>query len=368
MIQNLPSTGRAAVFTAPNAPFLIQQFPLLAPRPEQVLVRVRMATICRSDLHSYHGLRPTPCPGILGHEIIGHIVALGGESRCDLRGAMLKVGDRVTWTEYFYSGECYHRDILNMPQKCPGVQKYGHESAHQKPYLLGGFADYCYLQPGTGILRLPEELSDEEATPLNCGAATMAAVTEAAHISLGGTVVIQGLGLLGLYGAAMAKARGTRLVIGMDPVGSRRDLAGHFGADVVLDPCAESHRLEDRIRNLCRPDGADAVIEVAGTPEVIPMGLNLLRTGGRYILAGVVNPGATVMIDANQILRRCLTISGVHNYHPRHLLQALDFVVANRDRFPFRELVDARYPLERIQDAFEDAAQRRVLRAAIVPS
>lgn len=76
MIQNVPSTGRAAVFTAPNAPFLIQEFPLRAPHPEEVLVRVRMATICRSDLHSYQGLRPSPCPGILGHEIIGHIVWL----------------------------------------------------------------------------------------------------------------------------------------------------------------------------------------------------------------------------------------------------------------------------------------------------
>ena len=368
MVQNMPNTGRAAVFPAPNAPFSIQEFPLREPRPDEVLVRVSMATICRSDLHSYQGLRPTPCPGILGHEIIGRIVALGSEISCDLRGDPLEPGDRVTWTEYFYSGNCYHRDVLNMPHKCPGVRKYGHESAHQEPHLLGGFADYCYIQPGTGILRLPEELSDEEATPLNCGVATMAAVTEAAQIGLGSTVVVQGLGLLGLYGAAMAKARGARLVIGIDPVAARRNLAGHFGADVVLDPRTDPHRLEDQVKDLCRPDGADAVIEVTGIPEVIPVGLGLLRTGGRYTLAGVVNPGAMVTIDANQILRRCLTLSGVHNYHPRHLLQALDFVVANRERFPFRDLVDGKYPLERIQDAFRDAAERRVLRAAIVPS
>ena len=368
MVEKMPNTGRAAVFSAPNAPFSIQEFPLREPRSDEVLVRVSMATICRSDLHSYQGLRPTPCPGILGHEIIGRIVALGSEISRDLRGDPLEPGDRVTWTEYFYSGNCYHRDVLNMPQKCPGVQKYGHESAHQEPHLLGGFADHCYIQPGTGILRLPEELSDEEATPLNCGVATMAAVTETAQIGLGSTVVVQGLGLLGLYGAAMAKARGARLVIGIDPVAARRNLAGRFGADVVLDPRTDPHRLEDRVRNLCRPDGADAVIEVTGNPEVIPVGLGLLRTGGRYALAGVVNPGAMVTIDANQILRRCLTLSGVHNYHPRHLVQALDFVVANRERFPFRDLVDGKYPLERIQDAFRDAAERRVLRAAIVPS
>ena len=71
--------------------------------------------------------------------------------------------------------------------------------------------EYCYILPGTWILKLPDELSDEEATPLNCGVATMASVTEAAEIALGDAVVVQGLGLLGLYGCAMAKARGARM-------------------------------------------------------------------------------------------------------------------------------------------------------------
>ena len=103
-----------------------------------------------------------------------------------------------------------------MPQKCHGVRKYGHDLSEEDPHFLGGFAEYCYILPGTWILKLPDELSDEEATPLNCGVATMASVTEAAEIALGDTVVIQGLGLLGLYGAAMAKARGARCVIGLD--------------------------------------------------------------------------------------------------------------------------------------------------------
>src|SRR5262249_53228682 len=101
--------------------------------------------------------------------------------------------------------------------------------------FLGGFADYCYILPGTWILKLPPDLGDEEATPLNCGVATMAAVTEAAAISLGDNVVIQGLGLLGLYGAAMAKARGARCVIGLDAVPSRLKVASKFGVDHAID-------------------------------------------------------------------------------------------------------------------------------------
>ena len=130
-----------------------------------------------------------------------------------MRGDPLEVGDRITWSEYFLDGQCYYREVLDMPQKCQGVRKYGHDLATEDSHFLGGFAEYCYILPGTWILKLPPDLSDEEATPLNCGVATMTSVTEAAETALGDAAVIQGLGLLGLYGAAMAKARGARCVM-----------------------------------------------------------------------------------------------------------------------------------------------------------
>ena len=101
-----------------------------------------------------------------------------------MRGDPLNVGDRITWSEYFHHGECYYRDVLDMPQKCHGLRKYGHDRADEDPHFVGGFAEYCYILPGTWILKLPDELSDEEATPLNCGVATMASVTEAADGAL----------------------------------------------------------------------------------------------------------------------------------------------------------------------------------------
>jgi putative phosphonate catabolism associated alcohol dehydrogenase len=362
-----PSSGRAAVYAAPNAPFEIREYPLRPPGPGELLVRVSMSTICRSDIHSYQGRRPNPCPGILGHEIIGRVIELGQGVQTDLRGDPVRPGDRITWTEYFHHGASVYRDLYDMPQKCRGVEKYGHESADQPPHLIGGFADHCYVLPGTGLLRLPEELSDEEATPLNCGVATMVAVTEAAGIGVGDSVVIQGLGLLGLYGAALAKARGARLVVGIDPVAARRALAGEFGVDLALDPAQADRDLVAQVRAACKPDGADAVIEVCGSAAVIEQGLRLLRVGGRYVLGGVVTPGANATLDFNLVLRQCLTLRGVHNYHPRHLVQALDFVVSQRARFPFCKLVDARYPLAEVDRAFADAAACRVLRAAIVP-
>jgi alcohol dehydrogenase len=238
-------------------------------------------------------------------------------------------------------------------------------AASTPPHHHGGFGEYCYILPESWILRLPDELTDEEATPLNCGVATMIAVTEAANIRIGQTVVVQGLGLLGLYGAAIAKARGARFVIGLDTVAERRELATRFGVDLALDPSTDA--LVETIRAHCQPEGADAVIEVCGSAAVIPQGIAMLRTGGTYVLGGLVNPGAQVTLDANLLLKKLLTLRGVHNYHPRHLIEALDFVVANRTRFPFHALVDGKYPLERVGDAMNDAAARRVLRAAIVP-
>jgi len=361
-------TGRAAVYDAPNTPFVLREFPVRDAREGEVLVAVTMSTICRSDIHSWKGHRPNPCPGILGHEIIGTIEQIGPGVGHDMRGGELKLGDRITWTEYFHHGESYYRDVHDMPQKSKGVRKYGHDLADEDPHFLGGFADYCYVVPGTGILKLPDELSDEEATPLNCGVATMISVIEAAEVGVGDVVVIQGLGLLGLYGCAMAKARGARLVIGLDGVADRLEAARRFGADVAIDVSASSTAdVVKQVRELSPPDGCDVVVEVCGVPDVIPAGLEMLRVGGRYVLGGIVTPDANVTLDANMFVKKWVTLRGIHNYHPRHLIQALDFVMSQRERFPFGEIVDSKFSLSDINKAFERAAERSVLRAAVVP-
>ena len=368
MNPSMPKTGKLAVYDAPNQPFAVRDFPLRAPHANEVLVRIRMSTICRSDIHSYQGHRPNPCPGVLGHEIIGNIVALGGGITHDMRGDKLATGDRITWSEYFIPGPNYYTEVLDLPQKSPGVGKYGHMAAATDPHHHGGFGEYCFILPNSWILKLAAELTDEEATPINCGVATMISVTEAAGVAMGHVVVIQGLGLLGLYGAAISKARGARMVIGLDTVTARREMSTRFGVDVALDPASMSEdELVKQVRGLCVPEGPDAVIEVCGSPEVIPSGLRIVRTGGRYVLGGVVNPDSFVRIDANLLLRKLITLRGVHNYHPRNLIEGLDFVAANRNRFPFHELVDGKYKLDEVGKAMKDAAERRVLRAAIVP-
>ena len=93
----------------------------------------------------------------------------------------------------------------------------------------------------------------------------------------------------------------------------------------------------------------------------------MLRVGGRYTLGGIVTPDADVTVDANLFVKKWITLKGIHNYHPRHLIQALDFVMANRDRFPFKDIVDSKFSLDELNDAFKRASERSVLRAAVVP-
>lgn len=365
--MTLPASGRIAVYNEPNAPFEVQNYPLRKPLSNEALVKVSMSTICRSDIHSYQGHRPSPCPGLLGHEIVGKIVALGEGLTHDMRGDPISVGDRITWSEFFIPGDNYFSEVLDLPQKSHGVEKYGHMAATTAPHHHGGFAEYCYVLPKSWILKLPDALTDTEATPINCGVATMVAVTEAANIRLGSTVVIQGLGLLGLYGAALAKSRGAKFVVGLDVNAKRRDQSKRFGVDMALDPSQPATELLKKINTHCQPEGADVIIEVCGVPDVLPLGLELVRVGGTYIIAGMVSPGATVTLDANRFVKKMITLKGIHNYHPRHLIEALDFVTQHKSQFPFVELVDGQYSLDNVTQAMSDASSQRVLRAAIVP-
>ncbi len=365
--MTLPATGRMAVYSAPNEPFQVVEYPIRAPYAMEALVKIGMSTICRSDIHSYQGHRPNPCPGLLGHEIVGRIVALGDGLTHDMRGDLLGIGDRITWSEFFIPGDGYFADVLDLPQKSLGVEKYGHLAATTAPHHHGGFAEYCYVLPKSWILRLPEEISDAEATPLNCGVATMVAVTEAANIRLGSSVVIQGLGLLGLYGAALAKSRGARCVIGLDVNPDRRLASLRFGVDMTFDPTQSPDEVLKAIRSHCKPEGPDSVIEVCGVADVIPFGLDMIRVGGTYVIAGLVSPGANVTLDANRFVKKMISLRGIHNYHPRHLIEALEFVMKHKQQYPFSELVDAVYALDEVNQAMADASAQRVLRAAIVP-
>lgn len=354
--------GKAAVFTGVDKPIEIREYPLSPVKPEEVLVRISMCSVCGSDYHTWAGHRPGRTPSILGHEITGKIVELGIGIKQDVLGNLLNVGDRITWSLYSNCGSCYFCRVAMLPQKCINLYKYGHESCEKAPYFNGGFAEYIYLRPGTAILKVPDELSDEEVTPINCSTSTVAACLDYSSFKSGDFVVVQGVGMLGINACAMLKDRGAGWVVAIDVDKNRLDMAQKFGADELIN--VQDNTI-DRITY--RGQNPDLVIEATGDPAMIPLGLKLLRIGGSYSLLGLVSPGAHVEIDGYTIVSKHLTIQGIHNYHTRHLVQALDFIYRAKNRFPFKELTTRHFPLAETEQALQLFANKEAVRPVIVP-
>lgn len=350
----------AAVFEGQPFEHAMTQLPVPTPQGEEVLVRVLGATICGSDQHTYEGRRQVATPTILGHEIVGEIVAFGETSdRKDLAGEPLAIGDRVTWAIVANCGACFFCDH-QLPQKCEHAIKYGHEALRPDYQLSGGFAGHCLLAPGTAIVPLPQDLPLEVACPANCATATTAAAIEAAGELAGQTVAILGAGLIGLTAAAMAARLGAAQVLVVDPDPHRLRLAPQFGATHNLKP----EQLSETTASLTR-HGLDVVIEASGANAAFTAAFPLLRIGGTAVLVGSVTPAPEVPLGLQRIVRRNLRIVGVHNYAPPQLRTAVDFLATAHTEHPFASLVSAWFPLTALADAFTAARDRRHVRVGI---
>lgn len=363
--MTLPSTARAAVMIAANRDLVEREYPLPSVGADEVLVRVTCCTLCASDLHTWTGRRPGPTPAILGHEIVGEVAEVG-KGRLDAAGLPLSVGDRITWTLHSGCGRCFYCTQAGLPMKCESVRKYGHESSSKPPHLRGGLAEYCLVDAGTGIVRLPHGLSEFAAAPANCACATVIGAWEAIGLAAGQSVLVQGAGGLGCYAAAYAASIGCDPIVVTDVDASRLARAARYGATDTFDASPDSAELTmSAIRSLTNGRGVDCAIEVAGVPEAMPAGLNHLRIGGRYAVCGCVFPGASCDLDVSSLVRRRLGIVGIHNYDLGHLRRAVAFLDATRDRFDWEGFVTHRFELSRVNEAFATALSGTPGRVAI---
>jgi alcohol dehydrogenase len=361
----MAQTGRICVFDGPGTPLSIERAPLPTLAPGEVLVRITCCTLCGSDLHTFTGRRNEPTPSVLGHEILGRVEKLGpGCPACDVAGQPLELGDRVVWSVTVGCGNCFYC-ARGLSQKCERLFKYGHRRHNAARQFTGGLADYCQLVHGTSIVRVPDDLPDVVACPASCATATVVAAVRAAGDLAGAVVLVQGLGMLGLTACAMLRhTGGVRRIIGADPDAARRELALAFGATDAVDP---GDALTETLLEATDRRGVDVAFEFSGSPDAIEAGLPLLLIGGRYVLVGCVSPVPPVAIDPEMIVRRLITLRGVHNYAPDDLAQAVAFLSRHHEDFPFHELVRGSFDLESVQCAFEYAVRTRSPRVAVVP-
>jgi alcohol dehydrogenase len=357
--------ARAAVFHGPGRPLESKAVPQSAPREGEILIRVLCCSLCRSDLHSHAGRRSVDTPTILGHEIVGRIEAFGpSTSHVDSAGQPAAIGDRITWSISIGCGSCFFCKH-DLPQKCARLFKYGHEPLDPERCLGGGLADFVVLLPRTSWLKLPDSVPDSVAALANCAGATSAAVLRYSGSIAGQRVLVQGVGVLGTIACAMTRASGAAQVIAVDPDAACRDRAKLFGATHAF--VASDKDLVNAVMDATSGTGADLVLELAGTTASVRAALALERTGGVVALAGTVATCEPLAVDPQAIVRRMISIRGVHNYHPRDLQAAVSFLAECRGQFPFERLVVESHPLDQIELAFRRAHSLPGQRVAVVP-
>lgn len=310
------------------------------PGPGRAVVEVAACGICGTDLHEYlagpHLIRPdlhplTDCkpPLALGHEMTGKVVALGSPHEG------VRVGDRVAVDPCWSCGACrwcamgeYHR--------CPRGGSVGLSSP-------GAFAERVTV-PAGGLVRLPDEVTDEMAALAEPLAVGLHAVRRAG-VAPGDNVLVYGAGPIGmavLLAAGLAGAAGLYL---SEPLGHRRAMARRLGVTEAFDPAAADVRREVYLRT--GRVGPDAVIETTGRPDTTAQAVSAVRRGGQVVLAGIGS--APVQLDLTQLVFYERSIAGSLGYN-FDIPRVIDLMAAGRIDVSW--MVTGRYPLSAGPDVF----------------
>ncbi len=354
----LDPPAEALVFMGPDRAVQRIAVTELVLRAGEALVAVELATVCGSDLHTVAGHRKVAVPQVLGHEQVGRIVALGpGLPARTIDGAPVAVGDRIVWATPVSCGSC-RMCRRGLPQQCEDLVEYGHEQMRRGWELGGGIATHVHLLARTSVVRVREDLAAEVLAPSSCTTATAAAVLSAAEeirSLVGQIVLVAGCGMLGLTAIAMASEAGAR-VVALDPSPSRRAIARDFGAAAVAEPNAAAIR--DAIAVGARtgraptaePAGFGVGLELSGANESVSLLLETADVGATIVLAGSVFTAPPVPLSAEHVVRRLLTIRGVHSYRPEHLVRAVSFL-ERADQAAFAALVGEVLPFAEAERA-----------------
>ncbi len=357
--------GKLVVFNGSGAQLEIREHIVPALKSGEIRIRNLFTTLCGSDLHTYKGLRKECCPTVLGHEIVGEIEALDiAHSGKGANGEELNVGDVVTWSIFASDPESKFSQ-QGIPQKGDGLFKYGHALVSGDDVFHGGLAEYCILRRDTQVLKVPQGLPLPIAATVNCAGATVAGAIRLAGDLLGKRVLITGMGLLGMYAAAMCREAGASWVGAADLSDDRLAESVRFGVHQIFNSADwNSERLATIQAQL--PDGGiDVVLDMSGSPEAMEQGLALLDIGGVAVWVGAVFKTRRVNLDPERVIRRLITIKGLHNYNYQDIKRALEFLTANWKRYPFETVIEQEFPLTETESAFQYAITHRPLRVGV---
>jgi D-arabinose 1-dehydrogenase-like Zn-dependent alcohol dehydrogenase len=369
-LTDLPATARAAVMTEFSAPLEIRELPVPEPESRALVVKVRAASICGTDVHFWHGHGNASwrLPVVLGHEIVGEVAAIGAGADVDSLGSPLAIGDRVIWT-HGPCGHCHNCTILHHEEWCSNIRMGMSQPVEEPPHLAGGFAEYSYVWPSSGRVRVPDAVEDGWAAAASCALRTViSAFRRLGEIDESQSVVIQGAGPLGLFATAIASLRRPRRLVVIGAPAERLQLALDWGADEVVDLTADTtpEARRERVLKAVGPRGADVALELSGGRNAFAEGLELLGDGGRYMVAGTIG-GGPQPVNAPLVVMKALTILSNKSAFTDSFAAAVEFMERHRARFDWGRMLSNDYPLERTTDALQRMERFEEIKAVIRP-
>lgn len=307
-------------------PLRMQQIPLPEMREKDVLVQVRAAGICHSDVHYRAGISPVgPLPQTLGHEVTGIVEETGSSVR------NLKAGDRVCIHYQLSCGSCYYCSTGNE-QFCSQGKMIG-------KHCDGGYAEYIVV-PSRNALLLPEEISFEQGAVLMCSSATSFHALLKGKLKTGEKIAVFGGGGLGVSAIQLARVFGALEVYVVDINEDKLRLAEEYGALPInaasCDPVSEIYRLT-------KGKGVDIAVELVGLPQTMRQAIQSVAIFGRAVLVGITDKSFEVD-SYREILGKEAQIIGSSD----HLLQELPLLIelTRRGLLDLSRVVTAKIPLE----------------------
>jgi threonine dehydrogenase-like Zn-dependent dehydrogenase len=340
--MSIARTSRAVVVLGDGG-WEIRDLPVPeAPLPGGAILRVEAVGMCHSDTDNLNGIVHTPWggefPTIPGHEVVGRVEQLGDGS-ADAMG--VEEGDRVA----VRSGRTTNENKTRI---------YGHDySIDEGSGLYGGFADYMELLPGSGVIRLPDEVP---ATELTVWEPLSIALGWAAPVVAGDTVAVLGPGHLGLAAIVAAQANGAEriAVTGTSADGFRLDAARQLGAELTVDVDAQDP--VETVLEMTDGKGADVVIDAAaGTTRTVVQAMEMVRRGGKVVIGGVKERKPVDGFISDWIpLRNITVMPGIPGDHARG---AVDLIWEGK--VPTRALLGEVFALENVGEAF-DLMERKI--------
>ena len=341
------------------------EYDVPSPPAGGLIAEVTQTNVCGSELHMWRGEFLGRNGTMPGHEMSGRIMALGDGVKSDFTGAPVKVGDRIAPVYYTVCNRC--PNCVRGNQAACTNKVLGGRHPDDPPHFVSTFATHYVVRPNQHFYRVPDNVPDIIAASANCAMSQVFWGLDRARLNYGESLVVIGAGGLGLHAMALAKARGAR-VIAIDGVDQRLDEARKFGADETIDlrKVSEIDDRVKRVRDLCG-GFPDVVLEVAGVPQAFVDALRIAGNGGRVIEIGNISPSLMAQIAPSAITFKSIELLGVVMYPPHYLKKSLDFLAAHIDRYPYREMCDATFPLTKAVEALDRSDRREVTRAALLP-